>query len=70
MYEQLFKQNKEALDFIIEKEALDIKRAESICQIAQTKLYSKTVIGIASLMTEFAKEYHNKQLRLHNIAAE
>jgi hypothetical protein len=61
MYEKLFERNQKALLFIKEKEGLTNDEVNSLLPICKTKLYSKTIVGIADLMTEYSEHLINEQ---------
>jgi hypothetical protein len=60
MYKKLFEKNKKALEFLKEKESMIDEEIKSLAPICKTKLYCKTIVGIADLMTNFA-EYLNRE---------
>ena len=64
MYEDLFKKNKKALDFIRETEDIVDNELNSLLPLACTNLRSKTIVGIAEMMTSFAE--HQRIARFHN----
>jgi len=62
MYEKLFEKNKKALEFLKEKEAMTEEEINSLAPIWKTKLYCKTIVGIAEIMTEFAEHLKNEKV--------
>jgi len=56
MYKELFDRNQEALSFIQKKTDINSVTLNSILPISATSLQSKTIVGIADIMTEFAKK--------------
>jgi len=59
MYKELFEKNKDAIVFLKEEECLDDSEINSISPMRHTKLNSKTIVGIADLMTRFAEKQAN-----------
>ena len=59
MYEELFDRNKEAIVFLKEEENLSDSEINNMAPIRHTKLNSKTIVGIADLMTKFAEKQAN-----------
>ena len=59
MYEDLFKRNKEALEFLKEETKLPDEQLNSLWPIRSTALQSYTIVGIADMMTKFADKQNN-----------
>lgn len=59
MYEKLIKRTEKAIVFLKEKEQLTEEESHPLWPITHNKLISKTMAGIADLMTEFAQQQVN-----------